>query len=72
MVILTILAICGMISPLLYTMMWIIGGIIVPEYNSLHKDVSSLMAVGAYRRRLFQSIMIVTSILLLAFYSGIH
>ena len=72
MIILTILAICGIISPILYTIMWILGGFIVPEYSHLHKDVSSLMAIGAYKRRLFQSLMIVTSILLLAFYCGLH
>ena len=67
-----ILAILGMLSPIIYTAMWIIGGIIVPEYSSLHKDVSSLMAVGAYKRRLFQSLMVVSSIFMLAFYCGIH
>ena len=67
-----VLAILGMLSPIIYTAMWIIGGIIVPEYSSLHKDVSSLMAVGAYKRRLFQSLMVVSSIFMLAFYCGIH
>jgi hypothetical protein len=72
MVVFTILTVMGMLSPIIYTIMWIIGGIIVPEYNSLHKDVSSLMAVGAYKRRLFQSLMIISSVFMLAFYSGIH
>ncbi|MHA1186991.1 MAG: DUF998 domain-containing protein [Candidatus Heimdallarchaeota archaeon] len=67
-----ILAVLGMISPIIYTIMWVIGGIIVPEYSSMHKDVSSLMAVGAYKRRLFQSLMVVSSIFMLAFYCGIH
>ncbi|MHA1501722.1 MAG: DUF998 domain-containing protein, partial [Candidatus Heimdallarchaeota archaeon] len=67
-----VLAILGMLSPIIYTVMWIIGGIIVPEYSSMHKDVSSLMAVGAYKRRLFQSLMIISSIFMLAFYCGIH
>ena len=70
--IIIILAILGMLSPIIYTVMWIIGGVIVPEYSSLHKDVSSLMAVGAYKRRLFQSLMIISSIFMLAFYCGIH
>ncbi|HUT80470.1 MAG TPA: hypothetical protein VMZ29_04630 [Candidatus Bathyarchaeia archaeon] len=50
-VIIKILAVLGMISPIIYTLMWIIGGFIVPDYNPLHKDISSLIAVGAYKRR---------------------
>ncbi len=72
MIVLKILAILGMLSPIIYTVMWIIGGIIVPDYNSLHKDVSSLMAVNAYKRRLFQSLMIIASTFLLTFYCGLH
>jgi len=72
MVVIKILAVLGMLAPIIYTVMWVIGGFIVPDYNPIHKDVSSLMAVGAYKRRLFQSLMIVSSTFLLAFYFGIH
>lgn len=67
-----ILAICGMLAPILYTIMWILGGILVPDYSHIENDVSSLYAIDAYRRWVFQSIMIVTSILLLAFFAGMH
>ncbi|NHJ33112.1 MAG: DUF998 domain-containing protein [Asgard group archaeon] len=67
-----ILAICGMLSPIIYTLMWIIGGFIVPEYSHLHKDISSLFAVKAHRRWLFQSLIIVGSTLILIFFSGSH
>lgn len=67
-----ILAICGMLSPIIYTLMWIIGGFIVPEYSHIKKDVSSLFAVDAYRRWFFQTFFIVASTLLLAFYFGMH
>ena len=66
------LAICAMVSPILYTAMWILGGVIVPGYSHIRNDVSSLFAVDAYRRWLFQSLAIVCSLLLLAFYAGLH
>ena len=61
-----------MASPLLYTIMWILGGIIVPGYSHIIKDVSSLYAVDAYRRWFFQSFFIAASVLLLVFYIGFH
>lgn len=70
--IIKILSILGMLSPIIYTVMWIIGGFIVTDYSHLHDDVSSLMAVNADYRRLFQSLMIVASSFMLAFYCGIH
>ena len=67
-----ILAICGMLSPVFYTIMWILGGILESEYSHIHNDISSLFAVNAPNRRLYQSFIIVSSILLLLFYLGLH
>jgi hypothetical membrane protein len=67
-----VLAVCGMLSPIIYTLMWIIGGFVVPGYNHLHKDISSLFAVKAHRRWLFQSLIIVSSALMLVFFAGSH
>ena len=50
-----ILAICGMVSPILYTLMWILGGFLRSDYNHIRDDVSSLIAVGAPRKRFFDS-----------------
>ncbi|NHK30212.1 MAG: DUF998 domain-containing protein [Asgard group archaeon] len=72
MVIFKILAVCAMLSPIIYTIMWIIGGFIVPEYSHVKKDVSSLFAVDAHKRWFFQSFFIITSALLLVFFSGMH
>ena len=66
------LAISAMISPVLYTLMWILGGIIVPGYSHIQNDVSSLFAIDAHSRWLFQSLAIACSVLLLAFYAGLH
>ncbi|MBY9001182.1 MAG: DUF998 domain-containing protein [Candidatus Heimdallarchaeota archaeon] len=70
--ILQILAICGMLAPIIYTVMWILGGIMLDEYSHIRDDVSSLYAVGAPKRWLFQILMILSSVLLLAFSIGLH
>ena len=67
-----ILAICGMTSPIVYTIMWILGGIVRSDYNHVRDNISSLFAVGAPKKRLFNSFIIVSSLLLFIFYLGIH
>ena len=42
-----IFAVCGMIGPFFYAMIWILGGILQPGYNHISDDVSTLLAVGA-------------------------
>lgn len=70
--ILQVLAICGMISPILYTLMWILGGFLRSDYNHIRDDISSLIAVGAPRKRLFDAFIITSSVLLFMFYLGLH
>ena len=67
-----ILALCGMLSPVLYTLLWILGGILVPGYSHIRDDVSSLYAIDAYRRWFFQPFFILCSTLLLVFFLGLH
>lgn len=67
-----ILAICGMVSPILYTVMWILGGIARSDYNHIRDDISSLFAVGSPRKRFFNSFIIASSLLLFVFYLGLH
>jgi hypothetical protein len=67
-----ILAICGMTSPIVYTVMWILGGVLRSDYNHIRDDISSLFAVGAPRKRLFNSFIIVSSLMSFVFYLGIH
>jgi hypothetical protein len=69
---LQILAICGMVSPILYTLMWILGGVLQPDYSHIRDDISSLFAVGAPNQRLMQSFIILSSVLLFVFYLGLH
>ena len=67
-----ILAICGMLSPIVYTVMWILGGIIRSDYNHIRDDISSLFAVGAPRKQLFNTFIIASSLLLFVFYLGLY
>lgn len=67
-----ILAICGMISPIVYTLMWILGGLLRSDYSHIRDDVSSLVAVGAPRKRLFDAFILTSSALLFVFYLGLH
>ena len=72
MIIFQILAICGMISPIVYTAMWIICGSLDSDYNHIRDDISSLFAVGAPNKRLAQSFVITESVLLFVFFIGLH
>ena len=72
MSLLQILAIGGMLSPVIYTVMWILGGILQPEYSHIKKDVSSLVAVDAPNKKLLDKFIISSSTLLFIFYIGLH
>jgi len=72
MIIFQILAICGMLSPIVYTAMWIYCGSLQSDYSHIRDDISSLFAVGAPNRRLAQIFIIVSSVLLFIFYLGLH
>ena len=72
MILFQILAICAMLSPIIYTSMWILGGILREDYNHIRDDVSSLFAVDAPHQRLFQAFTFTSSALLFIFYLGLH
>ena len=61
-----------MLSPILYTIMWILGGIVRSDYNHVRDDISSLFAIGAPKKRFFNYFIIASSTLLFIFYLGIH
>ena len=67
-----ILAICGMLSPVVYTAMWILGGKLQSDYSHIKHDISSLFAVKAPNQRLMQTFIIISSVLLFLFYLGLH
>ncbi|MBY9019628.1 MAG: DUF998 domain-containing protein [Candidatus Lokiarchaeota archaeon] len=61
-----------MLSPIVYTAMWILGGRLQTNYSHIRDDISSLFAVGAPNRRLMQFFIIASSVLLFIFYLGLH
>jgi len=65
-------AICGMLSPIVYTAMWILGGILQSDYSHIRDDISSLFAVDAPNQRFYQSFMIIETILLFVFFLILH
>ncbi|MHA2424778.1 MAG: DUF998 domain-containing protein [Candidatus Thorarchaeota archaeon] len=67
-----ILAICGMLSPILYTAMWIYGGILDAEYSHIRQDISFLISVDATHKKRLDKFLISSSVLLLIFYTGLH
>ena len=72
MIIFQILAICGMLSPIVFTVMWIYCGSLQSDYSHIRDDISSLFAIGAPNKRLTQSFNIISSVLLFIFYIGLH
>lgn len=72
MIIFQILALCGMLSPIVYTILWVYCGSLDSDYSHIRDDISSLFAVGAPHRRLAQILIIISSVLLLIFYLGLH
>ena len=67
-----IMAICGMISSILYTVMWILGGFLRSDYHHIRDDISSLFAVGAPKREIFKAFIVASSVLLFIFFMGLH
>jgi len=52
--------------------MWIVGGILQPEYSHIRQDVSSLTATGAPNKKLMDKFILTSSGLLFIFYLGFH
>ncbi len=72
MIIFQILAVCGMLSPIVFTAMWIYCGSLQSDYSHIRDDISSLFAIGAPNKRLTQTFNVLSSVLLLIFYIGLH
>jgi hypothetical protein len=66
-----IYAICGILSPIVFNLIWIIAGFIQPGYDHIRNDVSSLMALGAPNKLLFDMMNIISVILDIIFLIGL-
>jgi len=60
-----------MLGIVVFNLIWIIGGIIQPGYNHITDDVSSLMALGAPNKLLFDLMNIASFILQIIFLIGL-
>ena len=65
-------AVCGIISPLLYLIMVIVGGALIPGYSHITETVSELLVAGAPNRSLLATLMISSSVLGILFPIGLH
>ena len=61
-----------MLSPIIYTVMWILGGILQDDYSHVRNDVSTLVAVDAPNKKLLDKFIITSSTLSFIFYIGLH
>ncbi len=68
----TILAICGIIAPILYTIMMIVLGFLWPSYNPATQLISELGGVGAPNAIIYAAGFALTGILITAFAFGLH
>ncbi len=69
---LRIFGMCGMLSPVIFTMMWIIGGFLYPGYNHIRDDISLMLAIDSPIKLLMDIMNIAASIFLLIFVLGLH
>lgn len=67
-----LIALGGMIGPILYTMIWILGGILQSDYSNIRDDVSSLLAVEAPHKRLFDIMHVMDVVFVIIFFSTLH
>lgn len=65
-------AICGVIAPILYATIVILGGLLRPDYSHIEHSVSELLVVGAPNKLLLDTMMIINSILGIIFPIGLH
>jgi hypothetical protein len=69
---LKILALCGILAPIVYVIALIVGNILDPSYSQVGKTVSEFIAQGAPNRDLLNGIFIVYNILLIPFAVGMY
>ncbi|MHA2399763.1 MAG: DUF998 domain-containing protein [Promethearchaeota archaeon] len=67
-----IFAICGIAAPIIFNMIWILGGILQPGYNHIRDDVSSLLALGAPNKLLFDIMNLINVGLSITFLIGLN
>lgn len=67
-----ILAVYGILAPLIYAAALIIGNVLDPTYSQIGKTVSELIERGAPNRDLLNGIFVVYNLFLIPFAEGLH
>jgi len=67
-----ICAICGIIAPILYLLMVIIGGALSPSYSHISDTVSELLVSGAPNKAILNTLLISEYFLAIMFAIGLH
>jgi len=66
-----VLLFCGVISPLIYIGMTILGGALIPGYNHITDTVSELMSPSAPNKGLMDTLMALSSVFMTLFGIGV-
>jgi hypothetical protein len=69
---LKILALCGILAPIVYVLALAVGNVLDPSYSQVGKTVSELIEQGAPNRDLLNGIFIIYNILLIPFAFGMY
>jgi len=67
-----LLALCGILSPIIYLITLILGGILDPSYSHIQKTVSELVEQGAPNRDLLNVMLVIYNLLLIPFAVGLY
>lgn len=68
---LRILSLCGMLSPVIYVFMTVLGGALRPGYSHISDTVSELFSPGSPNKRLLDALSMSTAVLNLLFGVGV-
>jgi sulfite exporter TauE/SafE len=66
------LAICGILSPIVYVVTVALGGFLDPSYSHIGKTVSELVESGAPNRDLLNILLVVYNVLIIPFAIGLY
>lgn len=67
-----LLALCGILAPLLYAFAVILGGILTPNYSQVANAISELIGSGAPYKTLLDPLFDLYNILLVLFAVGLY
>jgi hypothetical protein len=67
-----LLAVAGILSPIIYFITLVVGGVLDPSYSQIGKTVSELVETGAPNRDLLNAMLVVYNILIIPFAVGLY